>query len=299
MLIEFRFKNYRSFRDEAVLSMEAVGLASFKNCLIEHGNMKLLPGVAIYGKNGGGKSNVIRAFWLGVQFIRNAQRIQHEKAIVPEDEIDTEAAASEEMTQESAEAARAEAEEILAQAKAEAEEILAQAQAQAGQIREEAKKEGFNSGTIESERQLTEKKQELEQQHAQLVKQLEEDYEQRRNDMEPQIVEALLAVFTEVTHTVSEDNKEIVLHLINNVLKNVENSHSYSIKVSPDDYNFVLNNQGKIYCAMNNEVNLDIVQDMALKQNECMIETDSGVFNCSLDVELHNLIKQIKLLSCM
>ena len=37
------------------------------------------------------------------------------------------------------------------------------------------------------------------------------------------------------------------------------------------------------------------VQDMALKQNECMIETDSGVFNCSLDVELHNLIKQIKL----
>lgn len=220
---------------------------------------------------------------------------------LPEDEINTEAAASEEITQESAEAARAEAEEILAQAKAQAEEILAQAQAQAqaGQIREEAKQEGLNSGMIESERQLTEKKQELEQQHAQLARQLEEDYEQRRNDMEPQIVEALLSVFTEVTHTVSEDNKEIVLHLINNVLKNVENSHSYSIKVSPDDYNFVLNNQGKIYCAMNNEVNLDIVQDMALKQNECMIETDSGVFNCSLDVELHNLIKQIKLLSCM
>lgn len=83
MLVEFRFKNYRSFRDEAVLSMEAVGLASLKKCLIEPDNMKLLPGVAIYGKNGGGKSNVIRAFWLGVQFIRNAQRMQHEKATVP------------------------------------------------------------------------------------------------------------------------------------------------------------------------------------------------------------------------
>ena len=47
---------------------------------------------------------------------------------LPEDEINTEAAASEEITQESAEAARAEAEEILAQAKAQAEEILAQAQ---------------------------------------------------------------------------------------------------------------------------------------------------------------------------
>lgn len=83
MLIEFRFKNYRSFRDEAILSMEATGLGSFKNSLISYGSLRILPGAAIYGKNGGGKSNVIRAFWLAVQFIRNAQRTQHEKAAVP------------------------------------------------------------------------------------------------------------------------------------------------------------------------------------------------------------------------
>lgn len=83
MLIEFSFRNYRSFRDTAVLSMEATGLGAFKSCLIPYGNMKLLPSVAIYGKNGGGKSNVIRAFWLAVQFIRNAQRTQHEKASIP------------------------------------------------------------------------------------------------------------------------------------------------------------------------------------------------------------------------
>lgn len=84
MLIEFRFKNYRSFRDEATLSMEATGLSSFKNCLIPlTSTVKLLPACAIYGKNGGGKSNVIRAFWLAVQFIRNAQRTQHERAVIP------------------------------------------------------------------------------------------------------------------------------------------------------------------------------------------------------------------------
>ncbi len=83
MLIEFRFKNYRSFRDDVVLSMEATGLSSFKNSLISYHNLKLLPGVAIYGKNGGGKSNIIRAFWFAVQFIKNAQRTQHENASVP------------------------------------------------------------------------------------------------------------------------------------------------------------------------------------------------------------------------
>ena len=91
MLIEFAFSNYRSFRDETVLSMEAAGLGTYKGCLIEYSPtgrptkkmVKLLPAVAIYGKNGGGKSNVLRAFWLAVQFIRNAQRTQHEKAPIP------------------------------------------------------------------------------------------------------------------------------------------------------------------------------------------------------------------------
>lgn len=84
MLIEFRFKNYRAFRDEAVLSMEASGLGTLKNSLIQYQKRtRLLPGIAIYGKNGGGKSNIIRAFWLAVQFIRNAQRTQHEKAEIP------------------------------------------------------------------------------------------------------------------------------------------------------------------------------------------------------------------------
>lgn len=83
MLIEFKFSNYRSFRDEGCLSMEATGLRAKKQSLIPCSPIDLFPSVAILGKNGGGKSNVIRAFWLGVQFIRNAQRTQHENATVP------------------------------------------------------------------------------------------------------------------------------------------------------------------------------------------------------------------------
>ncbi len=83
MLIEFKFSNYRSFRDEGCLSMEATGLQTKRHCLIPCKPTDLFPAAAIFGKNGGGKSNVIRAFWLGVQFIRNAQRTQHENASVP------------------------------------------------------------------------------------------------------------------------------------------------------------------------------------------------------------------------
>lgn len=83
MLIEFIFENYRSFRDETILSMEAEGLSINRTILMEENNKKFLPVVAIYGKNGGGKSNVIRAMWLSAQFIKNAQRTQGDKSPIP------------------------------------------------------------------------------------------------------------------------------------------------------------------------------------------------------------------------
>lgn len=58
MLIEFTVENYRSFRDEAVLSMEATGSNQFMSVPIPFGGLQILPSVAIYGKNGGGKSNI-------------------------------------------------------------------------------------------------------------------------------------------------------------------------------------------------------------------------------------------------
>ena len=83
MLKEFRFSNFGSFRDEAVLSMEAVGLKELKRVPRKEGSDTLLPLAAIYGKNGGGKTNVLWAFGTAVGFICNAQKIQYADAKIP------------------------------------------------------------------------------------------------------------------------------------------------------------------------------------------------------------------------
>ena len=83
MLLRFKVENYRSIRDEAVLDLEAAGLGDHKECLLKYKSSEYLPVISINGKNGGGKSNVIRAMWLAVTFIKNAQRTQHENAEVP------------------------------------------------------------------------------------------------------------------------------------------------------------------------------------------------------------------------
>jgi flagellar assembly protein FliH len=66
-----------------------------------------------------------------------------------------------------------------------------------------------------------------------------------------------------------------------------------------EDYKFLINNQGKIFVDMSKEIQINIIEDASLQQNQCIIETDTGVFNCSLDIELNNLISDLKLLSCM
>ena len=62
MLIQFTFKNYKSFRDENTLDMSATKITEHTERVVEIGKEKLLPAAAIYGANASGKSNVLEAF---------------------------------------------------------------------------------------------------------------------------------------------------------------------------------------------------------------------------------------------
>lgn len=62
MLIQFNFKNFKSFRDEAILDLSAAKMTEFSGRVISEGNEKILPMAAIYGANASGKSNVYNAF---------------------------------------------------------------------------------------------------------------------------------------------------------------------------------------------------------------------------------------------
>jgi len=42
---------------------------------------------------------------------------------------------------------------------------------------------------------------------------------------------------------------------------------------------------------------LEIVGDSSMGENACVIETDTGIFDCSLGVQLENLIKDLRSLS--
>ena len=62
MLCQFTVKNYKSIRDEITFDMQAAAISEHDNKVIKDIDGELfLPISAIYGPNGGGKSNVLEA----------------------------------------------------------------------------------------------------------------------------------------------------------------------------------------------------------------------------------------------
>lgn len=62
MLLQFNFKNFKSFRDNTTLDLTATKISEYSNHVVAIGNEKVLPIAAIYGANASGKSNVLEAF---------------------------------------------------------------------------------------------------------------------------------------------------------------------------------------------------------------------------------------------
>lgn len=62
MLIQFRYKNFKSFKDDTILDFSATKITEHSDRVVQIGNEKILPTAAIFGANASGKSNVIQAF---------------------------------------------------------------------------------------------------------------------------------------------------------------------------------------------------------------------------------------------
>ena len=42
---------------------------------------------------------------------------------------------------------------------------------------------------------------------------------------------------------------------------------------------------------------MEIIEDVSLHKNECLIETEGGIFDCGLGTQLSELTRKLKLLS--
>ena len=196
-------------------------------------------------------------------------------------------------------------EDLIAQAKAEAEEIIATAQAEAIKyadnarleaetLYEKSRQEGYNEGSAKLHSEVAEEKARMQEELIALKHQLKEEHEKKLETMESDIIDAVIMVFRHVFNIQFENKKQILLYLVHNTLMNVEVGKEFHIRVASANYKFIESHIGDIKEKIGNDIDIEIVNDMTLGPEDCIIETESGVFNCGIDMELTNLEKDIR-----
>ncbi len=197
--------------------------------------------------------------------------------------------------------ARQEAEEILAEARGRAEAVLAQANEQAVSIRKQAEESGYETGYSSGLQEGNEKAAaELSLQRSRMEEEqrrMEEEYRQKIEELEPYLVDIVADVFEKVFHVQFDDKKEILIYLIQQTILSTEGTKDFQVRVSLKDYEFMETHKNEITERVGGAVHVEIMADASLSERQCMIETDSGIFDCGLDVQLDHLIKALRSLS--
>lgn len=189
----------------------------------------------------------------------------------------------------------AEAQEQIAQMESEA---RAKLEAERMKVLEDARQEGFGQGFQEGRQeglaQVDDKKRELDEE----AKALRDAYEKQIEELEPKFIDTLTGIYEHIFQVDLGTYRELVVHLITSAMNQVNSAKSYFVHVSKDDYAYV-NMQKKEIQAQSVAGNavVEVIEDISLRKNECLIETESGIFDCGLGTQLTELSKKLKLLS--
>ena len=195
------------------------------------------------------------------------------------------------------EEARIEAEKIIEEARQQADEILSDAEEKATALRsnatEEGRQEGYKAGQIEAFNEFSDKEKALYERE----EELKSEYLRKEQEMEGDLLDTILDVFSKFFSIEFSDKKEILLKLIENALSGIENSKEFLIHVCSSQLSAMNEKKAYLREKVGESASIDIIEDPTLSEGGCLIETDGGVFDCSVDTELESLVKDLKALS--
>lgn len=208
---------------------------------------------------------------------------------IPAEEIDLE-----EIRKEAIANAQAEADQIVQSAKEEAESLRQNVQAEVSALFEEQKRLGYEEGAKVREEELQKESESLRSEYAMKEQALTDNYERKLAGMERDIVDAVTEVFEKVFQIQFEDKREILQTLVMNTIMDVDIGDKIRIYVNDSDREMLQEHFDEIQDCAGQDVLVEFMHDKSLVDGQCRIETAYGVFDCGIDAQLSNLLKDIR-----
>lgn len=195
--------------------------------------------------------------------------------------------------------AKEQAEQIISEANAEAVMIHDKALKDADMLREMGRQEGYQKGYESAVQQAEEKLCAGEEALARREQELQDQYDRAMAELEPKLLDTILTVFDEVFQMQFAGKREMLLNLVKNAIRGIRETRQYKIRVCESEVAFLREHKEELQEKVGEDVQIEIVMDPDLSASQCVIDADSGVYDCSLDVELDNLTRDLKSLCSM
>lgn len=192
------------------------------------------------------------------------------------------------------EEARQQADYIIAQAQADALQIAREAEKQKEMLFEKMKLEGYKEGASKLQDELIARTEELNAKYQEKEAALAAEYETKLDALETDLVDIMIHVFQKVFNVQFDNKKQILLHLIKDTLLGIDAGKNFVIRVSDANYKYIESHVADIKEKIGNDVTIDVVNDMSMNEQDCMIETATGLYDCGIDMVMTNLEKDIR-----
>lgn len=193
------------------------------------------------------------------------------------------------------------AKSIREEASERANAILQSANDEADAIRESARKLGYDTGLEEGNLEAAKRADvylaNVQKEQDEFINKSKMEYDELIKQSQENLIDLSCQLVAKLTGIVVDEYRPVMIYMINQALSGSDNGKNIVIKVPEESYAYISDNRDRIAGAANPSINIDIFGDANLTKRQCMIETDNGIIDLSMDVQVNNLITAIKLLS--
>lgn len=180
----------------------------------------------------------------------------------------------------------------------EASYILDDANETAERLKEQAYENGSKEGYQDGYARGMAEAEEIKQQAMDYCKQLEEDYQAKMEEIEPQMMDLVTDIYERIFKVELDSYSGIIFNILTNTINDSGAAKNIVIHISKECYPDIVSRKEALLAETGLlEDNVDFIQDATLAPSGCMIETENGVFDCSLETELKELKKKLMLLA--
>ena len=229
-------------------------------------------------------------------FSEGLDAAQVDALLTDQEELAAEAARNE-AAQKLIDDANEQAQQIIEDANAQAQQIIENAKNESAAVFDEARAQGEQEGNEKGYAEGLERAKQIEQEALDKSAALDAAYEAKLSELEPKFVEALTEIYSKVFGIDLTGRSDVVLYLLKDTIRNIESTKSFLVHVSKDDHEYVSANRDELTAGLGGSATVEVIEDITLTAGNCFIETDGGIFDCSIGTELELLKKELRILS--